>query len=66
MTKKKKTVEPVEVHRIYTGRHIQSSRSMIFGRCLCGATLEGQEAIDEHRLLIADVPPSTGPARRAG
>jgi hypothetical protein len=44
-------------HRIYTGRHAGGSstyKNHKFGKCLCGAVLEGEEAIAEHKLLEDD------------
>jgi len=46
-------------HRVYTARHAAGSsttKNHIFGKCLCGAVLEGQEAVDEHKLLEGSPP----------
>ena len=57
MTKKK--AEPVVVHKVYTARHAAGSsktKSRLFGKCICGAVLEGREAVDEHKLLEGGPP----------
>lgn len=40
-------------HKVYTGMHFRGSKTVPFGKCRCGAYLEGQAAIDEHRLRAA-------------
>lgn len=41
----------MDEHRIYTGNHYSGSRMLPFGKCRCGAVLEGAEEIEEHRKL---------------
>lgn len=44
------------VHKVYTARHAAGSsktKNRTFGRCLCGAYLEGLDAVTEHKLLEA-------------
>ena len=38
-------------HRVHTANHVRGLMSIPFGKCLCGAYLEGQQAIDEHKEL---------------
>jgi len=39
-------------HQIHTGRIHRGNKLYDFGKCRCGAVLEGNEAIEAHRLLI--------------
>lgn len=42
-------------HRVYVGNRTRGgNNSLVFGRCRCGAVLEGQDEIDAHRLLEGD------------
>jgi len=49
---KKKAVKPAVAHQMYYGNHVQSNKFQRFAKCVCGAVLEGQEAIDEHLVLM--------------
>lgn len=38
-------------HQVYTGLKFRGHMLYPFGKCLCGAYLDGQQAIDEHKEL---------------
>jgi hypothetical protein len=38
-------------HKVYTGWRVRGSTTDPFGKCLCGAVLEGHAEIDRHRRL---------------
>lgn len=35
-------------HKIYTGNHASGNVSVPFGKCSCGAYLQGQQEIEAH------------------
>lgn len=36
-------------HQVYTGRRHRGNQLYEYGKCLCGAVLQGKEEIDAHR-----------------
>ena len=36
-------------HSVYTGMHFKGAKGVPFGKCRCGAYLDGKDEIDRHR-----------------